>query len=102
MTDSMDAAVTYKNQHPSESYASVSDRFNIPKSTLHNRHKHTHLDHVPVARRQLSIAQEGQLLNQINRYASRDTLLTPGHITELAEAIHGARLGQNWTTRFIR
>jgi hypothetical protein len=98
MTDLMNAPITYKNQHPSKSYASVSNRFNVPKLTLHGRHKHTHLDHVAGASRQLSITQEGQLLDQINRYASRGTLLTPGHITELAEAIHGARFGQNWTT----
>ena len=50
----------------------------------------------------LSIEQERVLVNQISLYASCGTLLTPGHVHELAEALAEQRLGVNWVDRFVQ
>ena len=101
MADSIQAAIQYKTQHPQESYLSVAARFDVPKSTLYDRHTRTHLDHAHNAPRHLSVIQEEQLVLQVNAYAERGTLLTPAHIRELAQAIRGRVLGVNWVSRFI-
>lgn len=98
----MQQAVVYKQQHPSETYAAVAHRFLVPASSLHNRLMETHAPpgvHWP---RHLSIEQEDALLDKIKAYATRGTLLTPGHMTQLAQALSEEPLGRNWTSTFIR
>ncbi|EIW73228.1 hypothetical protein TREMEDRAFT_25048 [Tremella mesenterica DSM 1558] len=101
MPDLLLAASRYKKKHPSESFASVSLRYNIPKTTLYNRFKGVHSPRGNNVARALSIPQEYRLINKINEYANRGTLLTPRFVKELAEAAVGRSLGQNWTSRFL-
>jgi len=42
------------------------------------------------------------LLDKINAYADRRTLLAPRHITQLAEALCEHPTGCNWTTTFLK
>ncbi|EIW67205.1 hypothetical protein TREMEDRAFT_69735 [Tremella mesenterica DSM 1558] len=81
MEDPMALAVQYKNQHPSESYQSVADRFKVPRTTLNDRHRAIHLPHPINAPRRLSVEQENQL--------------------ELAESVCEETLGLNWVGRFV-
>ena len=98
----MDAAVAYKLQNPSESISSISKRFKVPSSTLHDRLTNTHSSHDQRLRRNLSSVQEDVLVDKILAYAKRGTLLTPRHITELAQSLCGHQIGKNWTTKFIQ
>ena len=97
----MDAAISYKRQHPSESYLSVSKRFGVAASTLHDRLKDTHLPRGHRGIRKLSADQEDALISEINAYADRGTLLTPQLIAELAHSLGDVRLGRNWTSSFL-
>jgi len=54
------------------------------------------------APRALSNQQETILIEKINAYADRGTLLTPRHVQELAEGLCAHVLGVNWATRFIK
>ena len=98
----MDEALEYKRQHPSESYLKLSNRFGIPASTIRDRHHGTHAPQGHNMRRRLSVVQEGVLINTINQYADRGTLLSPKHIHQLAQRLCPDELGQNWTTTFLR
>jgi hypothetical protein len=69
---------------------------------LHDRFTLTHLNHVTATPKQLSVAQEDQLLAQINSYASRGTLLTHGQIKQLTEAVIAKDLSVDWTSCFIQ
>ena len=50
----------------------------------------------------LSIKQEDTLITKINAYAERGTLLTPWHVTQLANALSERPVGVNWTSTFLR
>jgi hypothetical protein len=69
---------------------------------LHDRFTLTHLNHVTAAPKQLSVAQEEQLIAQINSYASRGTLLTHGHMKQLTKAVTAKELSVDWTSRFMQ
>lgn len=97
----MNDAIAYKNQHPEMSYKAVADRYKVARSTLYDRHRGLHLSHQEGAARALSMIQEDVLIDRINAFANRGTLLTPGHVQALAEAVHGEKLGENWTSRFL-
>ena len=98
----MDAAISYKRAHPSDSVSSVAARFEIPSSTFHDHLIETHAARGVRQPCNLSIIQEDALLDKINAYAKRGTLLTPGNITQLAKALCNHDLGRNWTTTFLR
>ncbi|EIW66698.1 hypothetical protein TREMEDRAFT_74665 [Tremella mesenterica DSM 1558] len=89
MPDLLRAASLYKKKHPSESFASISLRYNVPKTTLYNRYEGVHSRRGVNVARALSIAQEAKLVLKINNYADRGTLLTPQLVRELAEAAAG-------------
>ena len=98
----MDAALEYKLENPSESYSVVADRFGVAKSTLQARHSGTHSArgvHMP---RNLSIAQEDVLVDTINSFCDRGTLMTPKHIHQLAQRLCKQKIGINGTTTFLR
>ena len=97
----MDAAVSYKHAHPRETLRSVAERFEVPASSLHYRLNNTHAPRGHQTPRNLSIVQEDALIDKINAYAERGTLLTPRHITQLAQALSERDLGRNWTTTFL-
>lgn len=70
---------------------------------MHDQITGTHAPRGVRASRNLSVAQEGALIDKINGYAIRSTLLTPRHITQLAEEVlceHS--VGCNLTSTFIR
>ena len=98
----MDAATSYKREHPLESVSSIAARFHVPQSTLRNRLTDTHATPGLCMPRNLSLIQEDILLDKVNAYADRGTLLTPGNIHQLAQALCGHELGRNWTTTFLR
>ena len=98
----MDKALKYKRQHPSESYLKLSNSFGIPASTIRDRHHGTHAPQGHHMRCRLSIVQEGVLIDTINQYDERGTLLNPKHIHQLAQRLSTNKLGQNWTTTFLR
>lgn len=98
----MNQAITHKLQHPEDSYTVTAKRFKVPATTLHDRMNDTHAPRGQRTRRNLSIPQEVALLNNINAYAGRGTLLTPHHITQLAQALCDRTLGKNWTSTFLR
>ena len=97
----MQEALDYKAQHPSESYAKLSARFGVPATTIRNRLCGTHAPRGERMPRRLSTSQEGILIDTINNYAERGTLLTPKHIHQLAKCICGEDIGQNWTSTFL-
>ena len=98
----MDNAVLHKLQHPQESYTTVADRFDVASSTLHDRVTGKHAPPGHRQPRNLSIHHERVLLDKINAYATRGTLLTPGHIGTLAETLSERHLGRNWTSTFLK
>ena len=98
----MDSALSYKTEHPSESYRTVAELFEVPKSTLQARHRGTHSFRGRDTPRNLSIAQEDVLIDSINTYAERGTLLTPKHVQQLAIRLYGHDIGVNWTSTFLR
>jgi len=98
----MHRALRHRALHPEESLESIAEAEGVPKSTLHDRITGTHAPRGVRANRNLSIAQEGALLDKINAYANRGTLLAPRHITQLAEALCEHPVGCNWTTTFLK
>jgi len=98
----MDRALRRRALHPEESLESIAQVEGVPKSTLHDRITGTHAPRGVRANRNLSVAQEGALLDKINAYADRGTLLAPRHITQLAEALCEHPVGCNWTTTFLK
>ncbi len=98
----MDDAISHKLQHPQQPYREVADHSHVASSTLHDRVTGKHAARGERHSRNLSIEQEGVLLGEINAYAERGTLLTPSHITQLATALAGHPLGQNWTSTFLK
>jgi hypothetical protein len=48
------------------------------------------------------MAMEAALVDKINQYAHRGTLLLPRQVHELAEAVCGEKLGVNWASTFTR
>ena len=98
----MDAAISYKRDHPQDSLSSVAARFQVATTTLHDHLTGTHSARGLNTPRNLSLIQEDALLDKINAYAKRGTLLTPGNITQLAKALCNHDLGRNWTTTFLR
>ena len=85
----MDKAIEYKHLHPSTSLTELANRTGIPRSTLHDRITHTHLPRGHRTNRNLSIIKEEALLNKINAYAARGTLLTPKNIATMATGLCG-------------
>lgn len=83
----MQQAIAYNREHPKETFSAVADRFLIPSSSLHDRLMGTHAPPSVHGPRHLSVEQEDALLDKINAYAARGTLLTPFHITQLAAAL---------------
>ena len=98
----MDRALAQCVLHPEVSLGSIAEAEGVPKSTLHDRITGNHAPRGVRANRNLSVVQEDALLEKINGYANRGTLLTPKHITQLAEALCGHTIGRNWTTTFIK
>ena len=98
----MDQAIAYKQEHPGESFSSVSNLFQVPSSTLHDHFKGSHAAEGRHGPRNLSIEQEHALIRKINEYDERGTLLTPKHIKELAIVLCGHDLGRNWSSTFLR
>ena len=98
----MDAAIAYQIEHPETPLSQVSDRFNVPKSTLHDRLTGTHVPRGVRTVRNLSIAEEGVLVNKINKYADRRTLFEPRHVKELAEKLCKQQVGRNWVLTFFQ
>jgi len=91
----MDIALRHRALHPDESLESIAEAEGVPRSTLHDRITGTHVPRGVRANRNLSIAQEGALLDRINAYANRGTLLAPRYITQLAEALCEHPVGCN-------
>jgi len=52
--------------------------------------------------RLLSVVQKSVLLDMVNKAASRGTLLTPRHISELAERLGGKKPGKNWAGNVLK
>ncbi|ODN97059.1 hypothetical protein I350_08038 [Cryptococcus amylolentus CBS 6273] len=102
MTSPITAAIEHIKEHPNKSIRQIAREFQVPKSTLANRQRGIHTLRSDGARHILSKVQEEQLIRKINDYASKDTLLTPGHIKELAEKLNGQKVGIHWGDRFIR
>ena len=98
----MDAAIAYKLAHPQQTYAKVAERFEVAASTLHDRMTDRHAAPGQRHSQNLSIEQEGAVINKINDYAERGTLLTPGHVKDLANALAERPVGINWVSTFIR
>ena len=97
----MDAAVEYKIENPSESFARVAERFGCTAGTLRNRVLKLHDPHGVNTHRDLSVYQEHALIYEIDLRASRGVWLCPKHIRYLAERIRGEPVGHNWTSRFL-
>ena len=97
----MQAAFSEKHLSTQKSYRKVADAFEIPSSTLHDRSTGKHASPGERVHRSLSIPQEDALIDKINSYADRGTLLTPAHISDLAKALCDHEMGVNWTTRFL-
>ncbi|EIW70990.1 hypothetical protein TREMEDRAFT_26974 [Tremella mesenterica DSM 1558] len=102
MSHNMDAAIAHKKLHPKQSYTKVAEKFNVPSSTLYDRVTNTHAPRGINTQRNLSVIQETALLDKINSYAARGTLLTPRHIKQLAQILCGHSVGINWTSTFLR
>ena len=98
----MQQAIAYKNQHPEESIHTVADRFHLPYSTFRDHLKGNHDVRGIRTLRNLSVAQEQVLVDKINAYADRGTLLSPRHVKELAQTLSGHTVGVNWTSTFLR
>ncbi|ODN86583.1 hypothetical protein L198_07277 [Cryptococcus wingfieldii CBS 7118] len=101
MTDPVDSAVQYKRSHPKESFAKVANRFNVAPTTLNNRYHKKHASHATNNPRKLSVIQEKVLVDRINTYAERGTVLTQARIRELGQALHGRALGERWGSTFV-
>ncbi|OXC61935.1 hypothetical protein AYX13_07020 [Cryptococcus neoformans] len=93
MADSMTLAHEHKINNPRESYQKVADLYEVLKPSLYDRHTGVHSSHTTSAPRRPSIVQEEELVNKINGYAERSTLLTPRHAVECAEAVDGGEIG---------
>ena len=87
---------------PPPTYRELAAEQNVSVSTAYRRSKGQAAPRGIHVHRALSVIQEAELINKINQYADRGTMLTPGHITQLAEALCGHHLGGNWTSRFIK
>ena len=98
----MEEAILFKLEHPQAPYSAIADRFQVPSSTLNDRFRSIHPPRGSHGLRNLSVPQERVLLDKINAYADRGTLLTPRHIHTLAEALSERPLGRNWTSTFLR
>jgi hypothetical protein len=98
----MDQALLEKRTSPHKSVWDIAAAHGIPSSTLHNHLKGTHGQKGCSPLCNLSVIQEEALITKINEYADRGTLLTPRHISELAQALCGHAIGKNWTSTFIR
>ncbi|UOH79349.1 hypothetical protein LQV05_000350 [Cryptococcus neoformans] len=93
MADSMTLAHEHTINNPRESCQKVADLYEVSKPSLHDRHTGVHSSHTISAPRRLSIVQEEELVNKINGYAERSTLLTPRHAVEFAEAVYVGEMG---------
>lgn len=102
MSDQMAKALQYKHDHPQAKYSEMPGRYGIPATTFRDRFLGIHADRATSATLALSVAMEAALVDKINDYASRGTLLSPKHVHELAEAISGKTLGANWASTFTR
>ncbi|TYJ58156.1 hypothetical protein B9479_001252 [Cryptococcus floricola] len=102
MADPIDFAVAEKHEHPDKSYQRVvADEFHVPRTTLRSRHSGAHFSLASSAPRHLSEAQEMQLVDKINMFAGRGTLLSTQNVKEYAETICGHSLGRNWVSTFV-
>ena len=97
----IDSAIAHLKEHPEQSYRQVAAQYDIAYSTLHDRANKKHLSHPEGAHKNLSTVQEHGLIQEINTYADRGTLLTPAHIKSLAEKLCGHPVGVNWPSTFI-
>ena len=97
----MDQAIAHKILHPETTYQQLSNQFGVAPTTIHDHLHGTHSPHSRHPSRKLSIEQEAALIDKINAYANRGTLLTPGHIRQLALALAKQPLGKNWTSTFL-
>lgn len=101
METAITSALAYRVDHPSESTRKLADRFGVPKSTLHDRLSGTHHEARRHPGRALNIEQEDALIETINRYAARGTLLTPSGVRDYAEIIGDTTVSRAWVTRFV-
>ena len=97
----MDQAVAHLKEHPEDSYRKVAAQFGVAYTTLYDRANKTHLSHSEGAHKNLTNVQEEHLIQEINKYADRGTLLCPHHVKTLAEKLCGHRVGTNWTSTFL-
>ena len=101
LTINMDAAIARKHENPQEPILQVAASSHVASSTFHDRLTGKHGPRGEKGSRVLSVEQERVLLDKINDYAERGTLLSPAHITQLATALAGHTLGKNWTGTFL-
>ena len=101
MTTPIELAVAYKKEHPEMSYKAVAALKSVHPSTLYYHMSDAHTSSAAAAHRNLSLPQEDALVRQILAYSDRGTHLEPRHITELAQIIKGAKIGDRWTSRFL-
>ena len=69
MADPIKLAVQHKHLHPSDSYKSVAEQFQVTKTTLYNHFKGTHQAAGINTPRALSIKQERVSVDKISSYA---------------------------------
>ncbi|EIW69288.1 hypothetical protein TREMEDRAFT_62151 [Tremella mesenterica DSM 1558] len=88
--------------NPSKSLREVAAQFGVSHVTLHDRLNGIHLPSGIRTHRRLSIIQEEAVLEKINQYAARGTLLTPKHVRHFAQSLCLETLGVNWTSTFLK
>ena len=98
----MQAAIAYKRDHPQTSLRKLSESFHVPKSTLSDNLNGTHSSNTVPSNRLLSDVQEKVLVDRINAYAQRGTLLSPRHVKELAQRFAEQPVNHNWASSFFR
>ena len=101
MVHRIDLAVKYKRQNPCESYPSLGRRFEVPKSTLYDQVRGISASHGMSAPRLLSLEPQRVLIDKINGYATRGTLLTAPQVRAFAQAICGEHVGINGVGCFV-
>ena len=91
----MDEAIAHKLEHPQEPIRQVAASSHVASSTLHDRLTGKHGPRGQKGSRVLYVEQEHVLLDKINEYAERGTLLAPSHVRQLATALAGRTLSKN-------
>ncbi|WRT65120.1 uncharacterized protein IL334_002062 [Kwoniella shivajii] len=93
MSNKLALATAYKRQHPEESFQTVSNAYNVASSTLYDHVTASRSLNTSHANKALSDPMEMALVNKVNDYADRGTLLSPAHVKSLAEMVLERKLG---------